>query len=98
MMRGVNLPLGGERMRDKAVVLGAPLACLIAAVALFAQFGVYGQLDRDEAIYAYGGQQLAHGVAPYASIFDPKTPGATFLAGVAAAVARAYGGDSLWAI
>ena len=69
---------------------GALLALLIAAC-LFLQFSIDDVLKRDEAIYAYGGQQLAEGVAPYASIFDPKTPLATIIAGVATIGGRAVG-------
>jgi hypothetical protein len=69
---------------------GALLALLIAAC-LFLQFSIDDVLKRDEAIYAYGGQQLAEGVAPYASIFDPKTPLATVIAGVATIGGRALG-------
>ena len=59
-----------------APAAGALLSLLIALV-LFLQFSIDDVLKRDEAIYAYGGQQLAEGVAPYASVFDPKTPLAT---------------------
>jgi hypothetical protein len=57
------------------------LALLVAA-ALFSRYGIHGALARDEAVYAYGGQQLDDGVPFYASIFDQKTPGAAFLAGL----------------
>jgi hypothetical protein len=59
--------------------MGAVLSLLLAA-ALFSRYGIDGALARDEAVYAYGGQQLVHGVPFYASIFDQKTPGAAFLA------------------
>jgi hypothetical protein len=65
------------------------------AVLLFTRFGFSGTLSRDEAVYAYGGQQLASGLAPYASVFDPKTPMATLLAGVAALLARVSGLDDV---
>jgi 4-amino-4-deoxy-L-arabinose transferase-like glycosyltransferase len=83
-----------ERWRGAAC--GA--AALGAAVVLFTRFGLDGVLYRDQAIYAYAGQQLAHGVAPYVSIFDAKAPLGSMLAGVAALVARALGTDSLSAI
>lgn len=69
-----------------------------AAVALFTRFGINGLLSRDEAIYTYGGQQLAHGVAPYASIFDPKTPLSTIIAGGAAGLAHAVDRNDIYAI
>jgi hypothetical protein len=61
--------------------LGAVVS-LIVAGALFSRFGIDGALTRDEAVYAYGGQQLTHGVPFYASVFDQKTPGAAYLAGL----------------
>lgn len=68
--------------------LGGGFAAVIAAVALFTRFGINGLLSRDESIYTYGGQQLSHGVAPYTSIFDPKSPLATIIAGAAAGLAH----------
>jgi len=66
------------------------LAGLIA-LALFLQFSIDDVLKRDEAIYAYGGQQLVEGVAPYASVFDPKTPLGTGFAAIGVVAARAAG-------
>jgi hypothetical protein len=63
---------------------GALLSLLVAAT-LFSRFGIDGALTRDEAVYAYGGLQADHGVPFYASIFDQKTPGAAYLAGLGAA-------------
>jgi hypothetical protein len=71
---------------------------LLIGVALFSRFGLDEELRRDEAIYAYGGQQLAEGVPPYVSILDPKTPLATFLSGGAVIIGRAAGVDDLYAI
>ena len=68
---------------------------MVVAGLLFSRYAIGGNLGRDEAIYAYGGQQLTHGVAPYASIFDPKAPMATFVAGLGAGVARLLGGNDL---
>ena len=65
----------------KARYAGAVVSLLVGA-ALFIRFGSDGALARDEAVYAYGGQQLGHGVPFYASIFDQKTPGAAYLAGL----------------
>jgi hypothetical protein len=55
------------------------------------RFSLDDSMRRDEAIYAYGGQQLAAGVPVYAGIFDPKTPVAQTLAGVGAALAPGRG-------
>src|SRR4051812_49525001 len=64
---------------------GAVLA-LVVAVALFTRFSFDDTMRRDEAIYAYGGQQLAAGVPLYRGVFDPKTPVAQALAGAAGAL------------
>src|SRR5215208_4308021 len=77
--------------------LGAIFALAIA-VALYTRFGIDDTLRRDEAIYAYSGQQLAAGVPPYLSVFDPKAPFATALAGAAAALAPGHGAGEVHAI
>ena len=82
-----------RRPRYKAVAGG--LVSTIVAAVLFSRVGIDGFLYRDEAIYAYGGQQMMHGVAPYASIFDPKGPAATIVCGAAAALAHLLGFDDL---
>lgn len=74
------------------------LASAAAAVLLYTRFNINQRLWRDEAIYVYGAQRLAHGVPPYASIFDPKAPLATMLGGVAAALARLFGVNDIHAI
>src|SRR6476646_9791806 len=66
-----------------AVWVGA-LISAAAGLLLLTRYGIHGSLGRDEAIYAYSGQQVAHGVAPYVSMFDPKGPLASLLAGFAA--------------
>jgi hypothetical protein len=65
------------------------------ALVLFTRWSTDASMTRDEAIYVYAGQQLIHGVPPYASIFDPKTPGASLLTGLAAAAARLGHWDDL---
>lgn len=86
------------RGRDLALWLAGAVISVALAVALYTRFGINGALSRDEGIYTYGGQQLTHGVPPYASIFDPKTPLATMIAGAAAAVARAVGRNDIYLI
>ncbi len=98
-MRAVRLPRPTVSLvPEKRLGIVAAFTSVAVAVALFSRFGIDGTLSRDEAIYAYGGQQLAHGLAPYASIFDPKAPLATMLAGLAAAGARLVGSDDVHAI
>lgn len=77
---------------------GGFLVSVLAALLLLSRFGSSGSLGRDEAVYAYAGEQLARGVLPYVSIFDPKGPGAGLLAGAAAYLAGLFGGNDLAAI
>jgi 4-amino-4-deoxy-L-arabinose transferase-like glycosyltransferase len=83
---------------EAAARLGGGLVALLVAVGLFTRFGIDSSLSRDEGIYAYGGRRLAHGVPPYVSIFDPKAPLATMIAGVAATAARLVHSNDLYAI
>ncbi len=78
-------------------VLGG-LGVFISAVALYTRFPFTGGLGRDESIYAYEAQQFSRGHAPYASIFDPKTPGSGILGGIAAFVAHQFHANDLHAI
>jgi hypothetical protein len=73
-------------VRHRWLVAAGALLSLLVAAALFSRYGIHGALARDEAVYAYGGQQLEDGVPFYASIFDQKTPGAAYLAGLGAAL------------
>ena len=82
----------------RGVEVGGAVLSLIAAILLYTRYSLLGTLSRDEAIYAYGGERMAHGTAPYASIFDPKGPMATIISGLAAGVARIFGGGELYAI
>jgi 4-amino-4-deoxy-L-arabinose transferase-like glycosyltransferase len=74
------------------------LLALAIGIALYSQFGLDNELSRDEAIYAYAGQQFAHGVPFYSSIFEQKTPLAAILAGVGAVIARALEANDLHTI
>jgi hypothetical protein len=86
--------LRGATARERAGVL----LSLGIGVALYTRFGFDDSLRRDEAIYVYAGQQLAEGVPPFASIFDPKTPLAAIIAGAAAALGDVFGVDDVRAI
>jgi hypothetical protein len=95
----VQLPPFAQRLRTaRAATWAGALVSLALGVTLFARWGIHGDLSRDEAIYSYGGQQLAHGVPPYTSIFDPKGPLAMLLAGVAASIARVLGSNDIYSI
>jgi hypothetical protein len=69
-------------------LLASGAGVLLMAVVLLTRFSVHAKLTRDQSIYVYGAQRFSHGVAPYVSVFDPKTPGATILGGIAATVAH----------
>lgn len=72
--------------------LAGAAVSLAVAIALFSRFSIHSELSRDEAIYSYGGQQLARGIPPYVSIFDPKSPMATLLSGLGVALGRLVAG------
>ena len=84
--------------RDHALTVLGAVVSVAVAVALFTRFSTNIKMSRDEGIYAYSGQQLAHGLAPYASIFDPKAPLASIIAGLGALAARIAGRDDIYAI
>jgi hypothetical protein len=98
-LAAVPLPRFADRLSSSgARTASGALVAAVVAIALYTRFGVNGELSRDESVYAYGGQQFSHGVPPYASIFDPKGPLASMLAGSAAAIARLVGSDDLFLI
>lgn len=71
-------------------VVGAVGVLAVAAV-LFTRFSLYAKMIRDSSIYIYGGQQMIHGLPPYASEMDPKGPISSILAGFGVAVAKLFG-------
>jgi hypothetical protein len=89
----------GEILRGRrGLELGGALLTLIGAILLYTRYSILGVLSRDQAIYAYGGERMAHGTPPYASIFDPKGPGATILSGISAGIGRLTGRNELYLI
>jgi hypothetical protein len=74
------------------------LLSLGIAIALYTRFGFDDSLMRDEAIYVYAGQQLADGVPPFASIFDPKMPLASLISGAATSVGHLFGVNDVLAV
>lgn len=82
------------RSRRSLVTFGA-LASVLAALGIYTRYSIYGSLSRDESIYVYGGQRMAHGTPPYVSIFDPKSPLATMICGFGAALGRLLNRDSI---
>jgi hypothetical protein len=83
-------------LRSATPVLAA--AVFAFSLVAWSGYGVEGTLVRDDAIYVYGGQQLAEGVPPYLSIFQIKGPLTTFLAGLGVAAGRSWGVDDLLAV
>lgn len=73
-------------------------ASIVLAFILFLRYSINGDLNRDEAIYAYAGQQLARGVPPYQSIFDPKGPLASLLLGLAAWIGQLLSVNGIYAM
>jgi hypothetical protein len=94
---GASPPNHENPLRRRSAWLGL-LFALLLTVALFTQFSIDDRLSRDEAVYAYGGQQLAAGVPYYVSIFDAKTPLSPMLAGAGVATAKALGADDVYAV
>src|SRR3954451_11528066 len=84
--------------RALLLALGGGVVAFLIAVVLFTQFSINGNFWRDEAIYAYGGQQLADGFPVYSGIFDPKPPLPTFLTALGALSARAVSKNDLTAM
>src|SRR5436305_10842560 len=84
-----------DERRATLLTWGGGVLAVLVGVVLFTRFGIHGNLFRDEAIYAYGGQQLVNGVPVYLGIFDPKPPLPTFLEALGAVGARAVGKDEV---
>src|SRR5882757_7228752 len=97
-----SMPSGGggaarltDERRAQLIAWGGGALALLIGILLFTRFSISGNLWRDEAIYAYGGQQLSHGVPVYLGIFDPKPPLPTFLTAIGAIAGRAVGKDEV---
>ncbi|GAA1142758.1 hypothetical protein [Nocardioides aquiterrae] len=55
----------------------------VVALVVFALHGFDGPLDRDLGVFTYGGEHVAHGVPPYAGIFNSVGPLSDALPGLA---------------
>ncbi len=71
------------------------VACCFTALGVYLLHGFGGQLDRDPAVYAYGGQQLAEGVPPYVAIANRAGPLSHVIPGLGVITSRAVGIDDL---
>ena len=88
----------GSERRALLLAWGGAALALAVGVLLYTRFSIHGNLTRDEAIYAYGSQQLLDGVPIYLGIFDPKPPLPTMLDALGALAGRAVGSDELLAM
>jgi hypothetical protein len=86
------------RLRERGTALTGVVVSAAGAAVLLGRAGLNGKLTRDESVYAYAGQQLLHGVAPYRSIFDPKGPVAAFVAAAGAWLGQVTGHAELTGI
>ena len=86
------------RPADPAVRRLDPVGPLVAAASLvvFALHRFDGELSRDLALYAYAGQQVADGVAPYEGVMNRSGPLAHLVPGLGAFLARLVGVDDLF--
>ena len=95
-VRTINFLFGDYQNKFSNLILS--LFLFTTSGFLYLQYGLKGFLHKDEALYAYMGQQLAKGVPPYISAFDIKTPMTAFLAGFGAWIGNQLEMDDLIAI
>ena len=74
-----------------------PLLALVAGV-VYALHGFGHYLSRDLALYAYAGQRVADGVAPYEGVVNRSGPLSHLVPGVGAFLGRLVGVDDLLAM
>ncbi len=72
-----------------------PSLVFILAAIVYSQFGFYGKLLRDDAVFLYGGQRMAEGIPPYVGIFDVKGQIAPTVAGIGAVISKWAGSDDI---
>jgi hypothetical protein len=75
-----------------------PLFVLALAALVYGLYGFDGVLLRDYAIYLYGGQGVAEGIPPYASVFDHKGPLASIIAGAGVMLSQQVGWEEVYAV
>lgn len=74
------------------------VAVAVAALVVYTRYSSRTLLTRDEAIFVYSAKRFTHGVAPYVSIWDPKTPGTSMLGGLAIELGHLVGLHAVEAI
>jgi hypothetical protein len=82
-----------ERVLRRIDPLG-PLVGLLG-LGIFLIHGLHGVLVRDLALYAYSGQQLAHGVPPYVGVINRAGPLAHLVPGLGSTIAGWLGTDDI---
>jgi hypothetical protein len=90
----MTLPDWRARLAGRGVDWWVPVSCAVALLVYLAR-GLDGELGRDAGIYAYAGQQVADGHAPYVGILNRVGPLAHLFPGVGVVGARAVGADDL---
>ncbi len=80
----------------KKVVI--PVLIFILAAIVYSQFGFYGELLRDDAIFLYGGQRLAEGVPPYIGVFDVKGPIIPMATGLGVVISKWLDWDDVYTV
>lgn len=85
-----------RRVRQRLDPVG-PVAALVAA-GVYLLNGFDGYLSRDLALYAYAGQQMADGEAPYVGVVNRSGPLSHAVPGLGALLGRALGVDELLAM
>ncbi|NQU09072.1 MAG: DolP-mannose mannosyltransferase, partial [Candidatus Abyssubacteria bacterium] len=75
-----------------------PLLLFLLVSLVYSQYGFYGKLLRDDAMFLYGGQRLADGVPPYLGIFDVKGPIMPMVTGLGVIISKWVGGDDVYTV
>jgi hypothetical protein len=91
-----SAPRRGRRVGARLDPVG-PVTALVAAC-VYLLNGFDGYLSRDLALYAYAGQQLADGQAPYVGVVNRSGPLSHAVPGLGVLLGRALGIDELLAM
>ena len=96
-LTGAELERSGPGWARARVDPAGPLLALVAGV-VYALHGFGHYLSRDLALYAYAGQRVADGVAPYEGVVNRAGPLSHLVPGVGAFLGRLVGVDDLLAM
>jgi hypothetical protein len=92
------MPQGSPRLKPIHIAALHAALILVLSTLAYRQYGFAGPLMRDDAIHLYSGQQMAHGIPPYLSIWDHKGPLAPMIAGIGAWAAPWLGIEDILAV